>query len=178
MEIRRAALGEDHPQYAGSLRNLAPPSVAMDRGGDALALMQKAAAIDNRMIGQIFSIGSEQQRAGFLASLRWNTDIFLSLVLIHLDHSHEAVLAALDLVLRRKALRAEGQAAQRDAVLGDGILTSSPGSASPRRCGPRSSRRPSPGRDRRAPGLTTGNWRSGSASRTTSRKAWPARSPR
>ena len=118
LEIRRAALGEGHPHYASSLYSLAVLSVAMDRELDALSLMQQAAAIDDRMIGQIFSIGSEQQRAGFLATLQWNTDVLLSLVLNHLDQSHEAVQAALDLVLRRKALRAEGQADQRDAMLG------------------------------------------------------------
>jgi CHAT domain-containing protein len=118
MVIRRVVLGESHPDYAVSLNNLAVLYASTDRESDALALMQKAAAINDRMIGQIFSIGSDQQRAGFLATLQWKTDVLLSLVSNHLDQSQAAVLAALDLVLRRKALRAEAQAAQRDAVLG------------------------------------------------------------
>jgi CHAT domain-containing protein/tetratricopeptide (TPR) repeat protein len=118
LEISRAALGEGHPDYAAGLHNLALLSVAMGHERNALALMQKAEAIDDRMIGQFFSIGSEQQRAGFLEGREWRTYLFLSLVLNHLDQSHEAVLAALDLALRRKALGAEGLAVQRDAVLG------------------------------------------------------------
>ncbi len=42
---------------------------------------------------------------------------FLSLVLGHLYESTGTVRAALDLVLRRKAIGAEALAAQRDAVL-------------------------------------------------------------
>jgi CHAT domain-containing protein/tetratricopeptide (TPR) repeat protein len=117
-EIRRAALGEGHPDYAQSLRNLALLSAATDREGDALDLMQQAATIDDRIIGQIFSIGSEQQRSRFLSKIQGNTDVFLSLVLDHRHQSSGAIVAALDLVLRRKALGAEGQATQRDAVRG------------------------------------------------------------
>jgi CHAT domain-containing protein/tetratricopeptide (TPR) repeat protein len=118
LEACRKALGADHPQYAQGLFLLALHCVATGRGSDALALMEEAGAIDDRMIGQIFSIASERQRAAFLASLRGRTHLLLALVLGHLAESPEAVRVALDLVLRRKALTAEGQAAQRDAVLG------------------------------------------------------------
>jgi tetratricopeptide (TPR) repeat protein len=118
LEICRVALGEDHPRYAASLNNLAVLSVAMDREEDALVLMKQASAVDDRMIGQIFGIGSEQQRAAYISTLRAGNFAFLSLVLNHLNQSAVAVRSALDLVVRRKALRAEGEAAQRDAVLG------------------------------------------------------------
>jgi CHAT domain-containing protein/tetratricopeptide (TPR) repeat protein len=118
LEVRRAALGEGHPDYAKSLTNLAILYVATDRGAESLDLMQKATAIDDRMIGQIFSIGSEHQRTAFLATLQYNQGIFISLTMNLLHLSREAVLAALDLILRRKALKAEGLATQRDAVLG------------------------------------------------------------
>jgi tetratricopeptide (TPR) repeat protein len=118
LEIRRATLGEDHPEFAKSLHNLAPLLIAMNREQDALTLMQDAAVIDDRMIGQVFSIGSGHQRAAFLPTPASRMHKFLSLVLNHLSQSDEAVRAALDLVLRRKALLAEGSAAQRDALLG------------------------------------------------------------
>ena len=175
----RAALGEGHPDYADSLNNLAILSVATDRERDALALMQEAAAIDDRMIGQIFSIGSEQQRAAFLATLQGKTNPFLSLVLNHLDQSHEAVQAALDLVLRRKAI--EGRGTGRPGAMRsweDGILTSSPGSGSSRRCGRRSSQKTLAGPGPEGARLTTSNCASGPASETASRESWPAASPR
>jgi CHAT domain-containing protein/tetratricopeptide (TPR) repeat protein len=118
LEVRRAALGEAHPDYAASLNNLAKLYAAAGREDEALRLMREAASIDDRTIGQIFGMGTEHQRASYLASRSGVYQAFLSLALDRLDHSRETVLAALDLVLRRKALRAEAQAAQRDAVLG------------------------------------------------------------
>ncbi len=66
LEIIRTALGEDHPDYATSLNNLAMLYAATGRASEAMPLMEQAAAIDDRMIGQILAIGSERQRAAFL----------------------------------------------------------------------------------------------------------------
>ena len=100
------------------MNNLALLCVATGREVEALKLMQKAAVIDERMIGQVFSIGSESQRMAYLATLQGNLNAFLSLVTQYLPYSREAVQAGLELVLRRKAIGAEALAAQRDAVLG------------------------------------------------------------
>src|SRR5262249_34851138 len=78
----------------------------------------QAAAIDDRIMGQVFAIGSDTQRMAFLDTLRFKFEMLLSLVHSSLQHSPEAVRTALDLVLRRKGLAAEVQAVQRDAVLG------------------------------------------------------------
>jgi CHAT domain-containing protein/tetratricopeptide (TPR) repeat protein len=118
LEIRRRVLGPDHPDTASSLRALGSLEAASGRIHEAFALMYQATAIDDRMIGQVFSIGSDRQRLLFLQQRQSKQDRFLSLVYRHLSHSPEAVRAALDLVLRRKALGAEALAAQRDAVLG------------------------------------------------------------
>ena len=80
--------------------------------------MRQAAAIDDRMIGQVFSIGSESQRTAFLKMIQTRIEGYLSLIWRHLGEAPDAVRAALDLVLRRKAIGAEALAAQRDAVLG------------------------------------------------------------
>jgi len=118
LEIRRTTLGETHPDVATSLSNLALLFVVTARETEAMKLMEQAAAIDDRMIGQIFSIGSENQRTAYLKTVQWKFDLFLSLVHQHLFRSPATVYAALELVLRRKAVGAEALAVQRDAVLG------------------------------------------------------------
>jgi CHAT domain-containing protein/tetratricopeptide (TPR) repeat protein len=113
----RAAVGEQHPHVGICLDSLARLHAA-SKPEAALSLMQQAAAIDDRMIGQIFAIGSESQRAAYLKNVRVSFDAFLSLVVGYLADSPAAVRAALEMVLRRKALEAEALAAQRDAILG------------------------------------------------------------
>ena len=117
-DIYRTALGADHPNYATSLNNLAGLYVATAHTSEALSLMRQAAAVDDRMIGQVFSIGSESQRTAFLKMVQTNMEAYLSLIWRHFGEAADAVRAALDLVLRRKAIGAEALAAQRDAVLG------------------------------------------------------------
>ena len=118
LEILRAAVGERHPDVAETLSMLAAALVPAGRAGEALDLLRQAAAIDDWMIGQVFAATSERRRMAYLASVQFNTDLFLSLVLGHLAGERAAVGAACDLVLRRKAIGAEALAAQRDAVLG------------------------------------------------------------
>lgn len=118
MLIRRNALGEDHPDFAVSLNNLAWLYIATDLETEALPLMEQAASIDDLMIGQVFSIGSESQRTAYLKKVRVNLECFISLVSQHLSSSRAAINSAIELVLRRKAIGAEALAAQRDAVLG------------------------------------------------------------
>jgi CHAT domain-containing protein/tetratricopeptide (TPR) repeat protein len=117
-DIVRSALGEGHPDYAQSLNNLAGVYAQTDRVPEALALMRRAAAISDRMIGHISSIGSEAQRMAYLKKIQFQMERLLSLVWQHLREVPDAVGVALDLVLGRKAVGAEALATQRDAVLG------------------------------------------------------------
>jgi tetratricopeptide (TPR) repeat protein/CHAT domain-containing protein len=118
LEVRRAVLGQKHPDIATSLNNLAGLRAATHDTIGALTLINEAATIDDRVVEQVFSIGSERQRMALLSFLQGDIDGLLSLVLQYLLHSREAVQTALDLVLRRKAIGAEVLAAQRDAILG------------------------------------------------------------
>lgn len=118
LAIRRAALGEAHPDVAATLVNLAILCTATGRPAEALALMDQAAAIEEQTIGQVFSIGSESQRMAFLATVRNNQDTYFALVSQYFADSPAVVRAALDYVLRRKAMGAEALQTQRDAVLG------------------------------------------------------------
>jgi CHAT domain-containing protein/tetratricopeptide (TPR) repeat protein len=118
LALRQQLLGESHPAYATSLNNLAELYAAQGRTVEAFDLMRQALAIDERILGQIFAIGSDSQRLAYLRSIQANLEGFLSLVSRHRADSPPAVQAALDVVLRRKALGAEALVAQRDAILG------------------------------------------------------------
>ena len=81
--------------------------------------MEQAVAIDDQMIGQVFSIGSERQRMVYLQTFKENLDLFLSFISeASLDLSFSARQAGVDVVLKRKALAAEALAVQREALLG------------------------------------------------------------
>ncbi len=118
LEIRKTVLGETHPDYSDSLNNLALLYTATGRPDQGLLLMKEASAISDIMIGQVFSLSSEDQKLKYLTSLRPMVDIFISLIFHNFAHSPPAVRDALSLVLRRKSLTAEAMAAQRDAILG------------------------------------------------------------
>jgi len=119
LKIFGAKLATDHPDYAVTLNNLALLQVATDRPLEALRRMQEAVEIENRMLSQIFSISSDNQRLTYLQQKRGEFYGFLSLVTQYLQNAPEAVQAAFDLVLRRKALGAEAAAMQRTAILSD-----------------------------------------------------------
>jgi tetratricopeptide (TPR) repeat protein/CHAT domain-containing protein len=118
LAISRKILGENHPQVARAFKSLGRLWAASDHPEKALQLMAQAAGIGDRVIGQVFSISSESRRMAFLTTVRADLESFLSLVYQHFPDSPEAVRAALELSLRRKALGAEALRAQRDAVLG------------------------------------------------------------
>jgi hypothetical protein len=106
----------DHPNVAKGLNNLAGLLAATSRYPEALERMKEAAAIENRLISQAFAASSERDRLSYLQLFRGNFQGFLSLVSQHLHNSPQAVQAALDLVLQRKALTAAALAALNQAI--------------------------------------------------------------
>jgi CHAT domain-containing protein/Flp pilus assembly protein TadD len=119
MEIRRVALGENHPDYATSLNNLAVLLAATDRPQEALRLMREAAKIETKILGQIFSISSDPQRLNYMQQNYYQVEIFLSLVAQYLPDDPEAVLAAFQLIMQRKALATEAATLQRLLILSE-----------------------------------------------------------
>ena len=117
LKVLHAALGDAHPDVSRVLCNIALVRAASGQEHEAFAYLQQSVAIDDQMIGQVFSIGSESQRIVYLTTLQAVFGVFLSLTLHALPHLPSAVQACLDLVLRRKAIGIEALAAQRDAVL-------------------------------------------------------------
>ncbi len=114
--LTKCLLGKQHPNVATSLSNLAVLLAATNRPTEALAHLLQSTKIYDRIISQVFATSSENDRLAYLQKIRGNFDIFLSLLLKHLSHSTEAVQAALDLVLKRKALTAAALAAQNQAI--------------------------------------------------------------
>src|SRR5262245_19017738 len=112
-------MGETHPGNVACLFNLAMVKAATDRVAEAIPLTQQAAALEDRLLGQVFASSSESQRLAFLQTLERNFSAFLTLFLHHARATPGALQAGLDLVLRRKAITAEVLAVQRDAVLGN-----------------------------------------------------------
>lgn len=106
----------NHPDLATNLTNLAALLAATNRPNEALENMIEATKIEDRMISQVFATSSENDRLVYLQKIRHNLDAFLSLVLKYLCHSTEAIQAALNIVLKRKALTAAALAAQNQAL--------------------------------------------------------------
>ncbi len=117
LAVRRRVQGNNHPDIESALVNLGVLERDSGRIDEALDLMYQVSALDDRLIGQIFSVGSERQRLCFLQRIQGNQDDFLSLIYQYKSDSPETVRAALALVLRRKALGVESLAVQRDVVL-------------------------------------------------------------
>jgi tetratricopeptide (TPR) repeat protein len=118
LDIIRAALGEAHPFDTRALINLAELCAAGHRTAEAFALLSQAADSDDHMIGQLFSFASDRQRAAYLRRTQTNMALLLSLVASCSVESTECVRAALEVVLRRKAVRGEADAVRRSALLG------------------------------------------------------------
>jgi CHAT domain-containing protein/tetratricopeptide (TPR) repeat protein len=118
LEILSEKVGEQHPDFITVLSNLADLYTATDRKNEALRMKEQLMTVQEQMIGQVFSISSENQRTAYLKTIRSSFDTFLSLISQSFANNSEAVRSALSVVLRRKAIEAEALATQRDAVLG------------------------------------------------------------
>ncbi|NEO53858.1 MAG: tetratricopeptide repeat protein [Okeania sp. SIO3B5] len=120
IEINKIALPANHPFLASSLNNLAGLLAKINRPKEAFKLMLKASKIQNKTIQIIFASSSESDRLAHIQQeVRPNLEYFLSLVYQYFPHSQAAKQAALNLVLKRKALTATALAAQNQAAFSD-----------------------------------------------------------
>ncbi|MBW4667907.1 MAG: tetratricopeptide repeat protein [Cyanomargarita calcarea GSE-NOS-MK-12-04C] len=116
LSLRQNLLGESHPDVVLSLNNLATVLTATNRPAEALSCRIQASNINDKIISNIFSFSSENDRLAFVEKIRNNFDLFLSLVCNHLPSSQDAKQAALDFVLKRKAVTASALTAQNQAL--------------------------------------------------------------
>jgi tetratricopeptide (TPR) repeat protein len=116
LSMSRNLLGESHPDVALRLNNLATVLTAINRPAEALSCRIQASNINDKIISNIFSFSSENDRLAFVEKIRNNFDLFLSLVCNHLPSSQDAKQAGLDFVLKRKAVTASALTAQNQAL--------------------------------------------------------------
>ncbi|RMH77075.1 MAG: CHAT domain-containing protein, partial [Cyanobacteria bacterium J007] len=116
VRIHRIALPDNHPQLATHLNNLAGLYRAQGRYAEALAQFQASLESEQHRLRYIFSTSSDRERREYIESNRETYDAFLTLVWQHLADDPQAVGAALDAVLRRKALTTAALAAQSAAI--------------------------------------------------------------
>ena len=98
------------------MNNLAVLLVRANPAVEALPLMVRSATIDDRKIGQTFSLVSDARRIEYLDGIRIYLDAFLTLIRFHIEETPATVRDALDVLLRRKAIGAEVLLVQREAV--------------------------------------------------------------
>jgi CHAT domain-containing protein len=115
--ILRSTVSEWHPYVAISLYRSAVLRAATGQYQGALTLLEQAAALDARMIGQVFAMGSESHRLAYVSTFKGALTAVLSLTVTHLAASPSARQAAFTLVVRRKGMTAEALILQRDVVL-------------------------------------------------------------
>jgi len=118
LDILKTTLGEEHPNYALSLYNFALLYFLNNQTITGLNLMKKASIIDDKTIGQVFAIGSEEERLKYLSTIRPQVDKYVSVIFQFFPRSITEIKDILALILKRKAIAAEALAAQRDAILG------------------------------------------------------------
>lgn len=111
---------KDNPGNLGKcLLNLVMVCASTNREADALNFLKQIISIQDQLIGQVFSIGSEKQRIIYLKHTYFILDILLSLIIKYpFIRTMDAIQSTFNLILRWKCISVEAFATQRDLVLG------------------------------------------------------------
>ena len=155
LDIQRRVLGEDHPALSATLGNLALLTAATNRLPDSLAFHLQAAAIDDRLIGEVFSVASERERMSYLATVKGQLDGFLSLLEQHAARLPERPGSGAGFGAAPQNDRGRGFGGPARFHLGRPLSTASATAAGANSVagadGPENAGRPRPGRCRRPP---------------------------
>jgi CHAT domain-containing protein len=117
LRLERAAVGQEHPEYAVSLHALAGLCAATGREAEAVTLLEQVTALGERSLPALLALHSARARAGCCQPLDVHYVTYLSLVAQHLADAPDAVARALDLVLKCKLLWVEALAVCRKSLL-------------------------------------------------------------
>jgi CHAT domain-containing protein/tetratricopeptide (TPR) repeat protein len=102
LAIAEKSLGRDHPQVANYLNNLATIYWAQGATAQALTALARAADIRERHIATVLTVGSEQQKRLYMATLATETDAVIAFHTTAAPTDARAAALALTTVLRRK----------------------------------------------------------------------------
>ncbi|MCA1815645.1 MAG: tetratricopeptide repeat protein, partial [Acidobacteria bacterium] len=102
LAISEKSLGENHPQVANLLNNLATTYWAEGSTARALDAMARAAEIRERNLATVLTVGSEQQKRLYMATLAAETDAVIAFHTTAAPADRQAAALALTTVLRRK----------------------------------------------------------------------------
>lgn len=116
-QLWRQLGGESHPEFLRSLNLLSSIFVLTGRPGDGLQQLLQVALAGDRTVEAVRAATSEDLRLLHLETLQEDVDRLLTLAAQAFAASPQAACAALDLVLRRKAIGVEAMAIRRDVVL-------------------------------------------------------------
>ncbi len=113
----REVLPEGHLYLAAGLLALAGLCGSTGRENEAWSLLAEMVAIEDRVIGNVFSFTSEEQRTAFLRNVRETYVRSLAVAWKIAPGSPEVTREAFSLVLRRKSLVKRAQVAQWESAL-------------------------------------------------------------
>ncbi|MDO8546545.1 MAG: CHAT domain-containing protein, partial [Nitrospirales bacterium] len=116
LTLRQNALGPEHPAVAGSLLNLASVAAAQGNYAGAIRYVQTAAALEDRLIPNVFAFTTEKQKLQFMQTLSGSYYGFLSLVQQHMPQDPVVAREALQMVWRRKGLVFDAESRAREAT--------------------------------------------------------------
>ncbi|MCE1245220.1 MAG: CHAT domain-containing protein [Firmicutes bacterium] len=113
IEMSEKLYGPNYPSLSSYLGNIAIAYAGEKKIPEAFSSVKRAMEIDNRTIGQIFAISSEQEKFSFLNTVNSNYNRFLSLVTGNLSKDKSALTQGLNAVLRRKGIVLDAMASER-----------------------------------------------------------------
>ncbi|MGK7904999.1 MAG: tetratricopeptide repeat protein [Hormoscilla sp.] len=116
LDIVRIALPQNHPYLASTLNNLAELYRSQGKYKEVFQQFQASLESENLRLRYVFSTSSDRERREYLQKNPSTYYLFLNLIWQHLRDDSQAVGAALDAVLRRKALTTAALAAQSAAI--------------------------------------------------------------
>jgi CHAT domain-containing protein len=116
---REQILGPGHPDTAQAWVMLATTAQAVGNYRQALELLRKALATEDRLLATLVAVGDEQQRLELLRQAEGHYMAALSMIQRRLPKDPEAVRLGLELVLRRKGIILDVQTRIRESLAHD-----------------------------------------------------------
>ncbi|MFM7440851.1 MAG: tetratricopeptide repeat protein, partial [Snowella sp.] len=100
--MHKAQLGDNHPNTATSLNNLATLYQSQDDIPQAIEFLSQGIAVEEYNLSQNLNIGDEKQKRDYIATVSGTTDGIISLNLQSAPNNPEATRLALKTILQRK----------------------------------------------------------------------------